>query len=587
MLGGGCGRAWRAWLAAAGLLSAALLLPAAAQANIEVEVSGVSGAMKANAEAYLSIRDAANQKDLDQATVDRLQRQAGPELREALRPFGYYNPFIDARLEGAAPKWKAQYIIHPGPRTVWKRVDIQISGEGAADFEKELARMHHRLQEGEGILHSDYDEAKAILSSAAYARGYLDAQYVEAELRVTPADNSAEAVLHFDTGSRYRFGEFSIEQTGERPLEDAFLRRYVKIHAGAEYDPQKLLDTQFALSDLGYFQSVEMLPQREQAQDHQVPILIRTTPRKSQRYDFGIGYGTDTGVRGSVASDFRHLNDTGHSLHVETQVSHIKNTAAGEYRIPRGDKPGEMFTLNGVLGQQDYSAGLSRFYGFGAGLARTPGKWQRRYYLKYLHEDSTLGEDVTTADMLMPGLTLNRAALDDAIYTRRGWSLFFDVHGAVKDAMSSVSFTQAHLIVKGAYPLWQRTRLLARYETGANLVDQFSRLPASQRFFAGGDQSVRGYDYQSIGPRDANGAVVGGNFLTTMSLELETRVYGNWGAASFYDAGGVENHVSPKLKQGIGVGLRYRAPIGSVQIDLAHPVEDNGVRLHIGVRVGL
>lgn len=566
---------------------ATVLLPGSALANIDVEVSGVSGAMKSNAEAYLSIRDAANQKDLDQATVDRLQRQAGPELREALRPFGYYNPFIDARLSGEAPKWKAEYIIHPGPRTVWKRVDIEISGAGSEDFEKELKRMRHRLQQGEGVLHSDYEEAKAMLSSAAYARGYLDGQYREAELRVTPGDNTADAVLHYDTGPRYRFGEFRIEQGGDRRLDDRFLRRYVKIRKGGVYDPQKLLNTQFALSDLGYFDRVEMLPQREQAQDGEVPILIRTTPRKSQRYDFGVGYGTDTGMRGSVASDFRQLNDTGHSLHLETQVSKIKNAAAGEYRIPRGDKPGEMFTFGGNLGQQDYVSGSSRFRGLSMGLTRTPGKWQRRYYLKYLHENSTLGEDVTTADMLMPGLTLNRASLDDAIYTREGWSLFFDVHGAVKDMASSVSFTQAHLLLKGAYPLWQRTRLLARYETAANLVDQFSRLPASQRFFAGGDQSVRGYSYQSIGPRDANGAVVGGNFMTTMSLELETRVYGNWGVAAFYDAGGVDNHISPQLRQGVGGGLRYRAPIGSVQIDVAHPVEDNGVRLHIGVRVGL
>ncbi len=97
----------------AAALALALLWPTLALARVDIEISGVSGEIKTNALAYLSLRDVAEQKDLDQATVERLQRQAGPELREALRPFGYYNPFIDAKLEGKAPRWRATYFIDP------------------------------------------------------------------------------------------------------------------------------------------------------------------------------------------------------------------------------------------------------------------------------------------------------------------------------------------------------------------------------------------------------------------------------------------------------------------------------------------
>lgn len=576
------------WFARLMLVTA--LWPLAGHAGIRVEIRGVEGAIRDNAEAYVSIRDEANAPELDQATVERLHRRAGPQLRESLRPFGYYNPFIDAALSGAAPDWQAVYTIDPGPRAVLAAVELQISGPGAADFDAEHKALLDSLRAGSPLAHADYDRAKAALANAAYAKGYLDAQYRVAELQVTPAENRAAAVLHFDTGPRYYFGEFTVQQDpARRQLDAAFLRRYVPIRPGKPFNPQVLLKTQFALGDLGYFDSVEVLPQREQAVDGRVPILIKTTPRKSQHYDFGLGYGTDTGVRGLVGAEFRQLNDTGHTFRTEAQVSEIKNAAYGEYRIPLGRKPGEVVSLTAQLGEQDYDAGVSRFRRFGTSLSRTPGKWQRRYSLDYLHEESSLGEDHVTADLLMPGLTLNRSRLDDPIYARIGWSLFADAHGAVNNIGSTVSFFQLHGVLKGVYPLGTRGRLLARYEYGANFVEEFTRLPASQRFFAGGDQSVRGYDYQSIAPTDSQGAIIGGNFLTTFSLESEFRVHESWGVAAFWDGGGVDDVVAPDLKYGVGIGARYRVPVGSIQIDIAHPLDRSGssLRLHLGVRVGL
>ncbi|MGH8443621.1 MAG: autotransporter assembly complex protein TamA, partial [Solimonas sp.] len=170
-----------------------------------------------------------------------------------------------------------------------------------------------------------------------------------------------------------------------------------------------------------------------------------------------------------------------------------------------------------------------------------------------------------------------------------GWSLYTDVHGAAHNVLSTVSFVQAHAILKAAWPVLQRSRLLLRYEYGANWVEDFGRLPASQRFFAGGDESVRGYGYQKLAPEDADGNVIGGNFLTTFSAEMETPVWGNWGVAVFGDGGGASDHVAPDLHYGVGAGVRYRSPVGSIRLDLAHPLDrdESPVRLHFGVRVGL
>ncbi|SFF23906.1 autotransporter secretion outer membrane protein TamA [Fontimonas thermophila] len=560
-------------------------LSAVAQAQIAVRIDGLDGELRDNAELHLT-RLTETQEDLDSDLAEALLHDGFQDIRRALEPFGYYNPVMDGKLEGTAPRWTAHYRVDPGPRTHLDRVELRIEGEGAEQLAPVREAVLRRLREGAPLRHADYEAAKERLASAAYAAGFLDARFTQAELRVIADDNLAQVYLVFDTGPRYRFGAVTIEQD---ILDPDVLARYVRIRSGAIYDPQALLDTQFALGDLGYFETLDILPQREAATDHAVPIVIRTTPRKRARYDLGLGYGTDTGARVSAGTQIRRLNRAGHTAKAELRLSQIKNTAQAEYRIPLGRRVGESVGLSGELSEERLEDGDSRKWGLQLSLSRIPGDWQRRLYLAFTHEESRLGATRQTADLLTPGLSLNRAELDDPIYTRRGWSIFFDAHGAVRDVLANTSFLRTQVIVRGALPVGAHARLLGRYEYGANLVETFGELPASQRFFAGGDQSVRGYAYQSLGPTDAQGNVIGGKFLNTASIELERRIWRDWGAALFYDAGGADDDPAPRLFQGIGAGVRYRAPVGSVQVDVAHPLDgpDGGVRLHIGVRVGL
>lgn len=578
-------------LASALLCIALACASAPLRAAIDVEIDGVGAELRDNIELRLGIVLAAEREDLDQGLVEALHQRADAEIRVALQPYGYYRPEIESTLQGEAPHWRARYRIVAGPRTLLRQIDLLIDGEGADDFESEQRRIQRRLAPGTPLLHAHYEEVKALLASAAYAQGYLDARYRLSELRIHAEADAADVRLHFETGPRYYFGEVRIEQAdSDSRLSDAMLARYVAIKPGDVYDPQVLLDTQFALGDLGYFQTIDPLPLRDEAgADRQIPVTIHTTPLAPRRYDFGLGYGTDTGARVSAGAEFRRLNAAGHKLKLDTRLSEIKNTARGEYRIPQGVRPGEQIALAGELTQERYEAGDSLKYGVELSLSRTPGKWQRKLYIAFLHEESELGEEQQTSDLLTPGVSFNRSELDDPIYTRRGWSLFADLHGAQRGALSDTSFAQFRTQLRGAWPLSQRARLLGRYEFGASLVADFDELPASQRFFAGGDQSVRGYRYQSLGPQDADGNVIGGRYLTAASGELEARVVGNWGAAAFYDIGGAGDSPGPKLFQGIGLGLRYRAPVGSIQVDVAHPLDDpdGGVRLHLGVRVGL
>jgi translocation and assembly module TamA len=564
-----------------------------AHAELRVEVAGPQGAERDNVETRLQIRQQAGRKDLDQALVERLHEQAPGDIREALQPFGYYSPVIQADLGGQAPDWRARYQIELGPPTRIGTVDVQLQGEGAGQeaFESALRRIKRRLQEDDRLQHADYEAAKTALADAAYAGGYLDAHWVTSELRVNPDARRADIVLQLDTGPRYYFGKVTLEQEGLKP---EVIERYIVLREGDPFDPQKVLEQQFAFSELGYFQTVEIEPQRDKADaGHRVPLLIRAAPRNRSRYEVGVGYGTDTGARLSAGIDKRRLNRYGHTFDGDMRLSEIKNTAAGNYRLPLGEKPGENIALTALTESEKLEDGETYKYVLGVGLNRHPGKWQRRVYLEYTHEESELGEQVATADLLTPGVSFTRTEADDPIYARRGWYLFVDTHGAEKDLLANTRFVRSYLQTRGVYPLGWRMRLLGRMELGANFAEDFSELPASQRFFAGGDQSVRGYDYESIGNTDADGNVIGGEYLATFGIELERRIKGNWGAAVFTDAGGADSYFLPKLYYGAGIGLRYRAPVGSLQLDLAHPFtgdEDGqfaGIRIHIGVRVGL
>jgi translocation and assembly module TamA len=574
-------------------LLACAALPYPAAAGVKVTLEGLQRAERDNVEARLGILKFAQDKDASkgasEAQIRRLHRQAEDDIRGALQVYGFYSPRIRSELRQEDDDWLARYRIEPGPPVELDRVRLEIKGEGREFPALTAALGRSRLKQGQRLLHADYEETKAELSRAAYQNGFLDAQYSAHRLAVDVPRRRAQVTLVLETGPRYFFGELRVEQEG---LDQEFLARYIPIRYGEPFEPQKLLDAQFALSDLGYFGSVDVRLMREEAVDRHIPVVISATPRPKRRYDIGAGYGTDTGARATLGVEFRRLGGAGHKLRTDLRMSEVKNSVGADYRIPLGTKAGE--NLGFAAGYTDEKFGDgdgdSRRFDLSTSLTRTPGDWQRRVYLNYLYEETfftTTGRNLSK--LLFPGVSLARGETDDPIHARLGWYLFVDLHGTHKAVVSDTSFLQGKTVLRGVVPLGERARLVGRAEFGASLVEEFAELPASQRFFAGGDQSVRGYGYQSLGPRDASGTVVGGRFLNTYSAEAEYRIWGNWGAAVFLDLGNAANDPGPSLFAGTGAGLRYRAPIGTLQLDLAHPLDgdERGIRPHIGIRVGL
>ena len=576
------------------ILGLSLLASAPALAGIDVKVRGLGSDEEDNVYAQIGILDYARRVDSDKveydpAEVQRRFKQGEQDIRNALQPFGWYNAEIKSELRGAKPDWTAIYTVDAGPETDVTKLEILVDGPGKDDSSILKVRDHPRIKLGERLKHQSYEDLKTRLMEAANTSGYLDAQFTRHQLRVDGGINQAEIALTLDTGPRWYFGDISIDQDGR--LSDAFLRHYLKIAAGEPFDSSKVLATQFAFGDLDYFQSVEIeTPKDKAGEDRRIPVVIHTKPKKPQVYRLGVGSGTDTGPRGLLGVEFRRLNEQGHKLRIDLRPSQHISTAIAEYKIPTGHQPGDNYTFPVQFLRQDFQGIDERLYSVGVAYNRQLGAWQRRYYLTYANDDYTLpDEPAATSTLLTPGFSLSRTEVNDPIYPRRGWYAFLDVHAASTEVLSDTSFIETLIRLRGVLPLVRGVRLLARVEAGAAFVHAFATLPPSQRFFAGGDDSVRGYSYKSLGPQDANGHVIGGKYLSTGSIELNWDVYRNYGLAVFGDAGGADDVPNVHLHYGVGLGLRYRAPFGAIAVDLAHPLDPGAqvVRLHLGVRVGL
>lgn len=563
------------------------LLPAAALADgspVRVQITGVEGRLLDNVRVFLGILHPQAEGKLSDYQVHRLYAHAPAEIRAALEPFGYYSPRIDSKLEQKKGKWLALFHIDPGSATRLTAVDIRAEGEGRDNPAVRAALAKIGLAKGQVLNHVLYDQAKQALIGAAYDAGYLDARYTHHELRVEPERQAAQIHLVLDTGERYFFGPVTIDQD---ILAPDFVHRFVDFEPGDPFSTEKLLGLQLALRDSEYFSSVEMHADKSQAVDHRVPVQVGTEPTKPQKYLFSIGYGTDTGPRVGFGVLFRRINRHGHQFRINAQISEVKSNIRSQYKIPVGNVATDFVDFTADVEQNDVADINSRQYAIGTSYNNGWLGGRRRLYLTLQRESYSFGNGPSRqTDLFFPGIRYSRKIADNLLFTRKGYSFNVDAHGASEQVLSDTSFVRTEVSLRTVYPLGARGRLLLHAEYGAVKVTDFDALPPSQRFFAGGARSVRGYAYKELGPHNADGDTIGGRYLAVGSVEADYLVYGNFGVAAFFDAGNAANNPLPDPKRGVGVGLRYRTPVGMIRLDVAHPLDDPDRNWRIHVSIG-
>ena len=563
-----------------GLLLLCLCAALYAAQGIRVVVEGIQGEALENVMQLLGIAQLPADGEVSEARVRRLHARAPEEIRQALAPFGYYRVEVEPQLSRSGEGWLARYLVKPGTRVPIETLDVRLEGDARDDpvFRDLLGSLP--LHVGDPLNHQEYERAKRALQKLAAERGYFDARLARSEVRVRLEPYTAAVHLVLDSGPRYRFGPVRFEKT---VIRDALLQGFVPFAPGAPYHSAEVLELHNALLDSDYFEQVEVRPRPDQAQDLAVPVDVQLSARKRSRYSVGVGYGTDTGARASVGLERRYVNKRGHRFLAELQVSQIRTRLKTRYEIPVRDPRTDRVFVRAQYTDEDIDTSTSKATEVGVGLEQKLGLWRQAFILTYLQSDFVIGSETGNSTLLMPGASWVRLKADDPIYPTHGSRVGLDVRGAYDGLLADTSFLQARLFGK-----WVRGvgdgRILFRADIGSTWVDEFRQLPPEVRFFAGGDVSVRGYDYNTLGPTNDLGEVIGGRHLLVGSVEYEHRLAENWSGAVFYDVGNAIDSFGDELESGVGVGVRWRSPVGWVRVDLAKPLtEDEGVRLHLRI----
>ena len=566
-----------------GLLLLGVLLPLAVYPlDVRITVKGLNGDLKTNVLAFLSVEQEKKRESLTPSRLRLLHKRATEEIRKALQPFGYFKPRVEGRLEQKDEIYWLTYQIEPGPQVRLGEVDFQVAGEGRND-----PRVNTRfpLSEGDALDQVAYEKAKQQLLADTVEAGYLNARYTKHQLQVDLERYSASIRLHLDTGVRFFFGEVHFLQDVMNP---EFLNRYVRFRPGDPYSYEKLLTLQSNLIDSEYFKSVEVHAQRERAEGDRVPIDIELTPNKRDRYRIGLGYSTDTGPRLTLDWKRRRVGPNGHRMRSELRVSKPHSTLSAEYLIPL-QRPSKDYLSYGASSDR-YDTDSRKGYLTLVNARQSVGSeigWRRTVGLDYSYESYELADQEDIAFLLVPNIQWTRLKTDKKDFLLSGYKLDYRLEGAYDKFFSKTSYLQFSTHDKGIYGLNEDWRLLARVDLGATRTDDLLKLPASKRFFAGGDNSIRGFDFEKLGPTNADGELVGGRYLAVGSVELERRIAGKWSGAVFFDAGNAfDPDYEAKVEYGAGFGVRWRSPVGPLRVDFASGLSADETQLRLHVVIG-
>ncbi|MGA7540860.1 MAG: BamA/TamA family outer membrane protein [Steroidobacteraceae bacterium] len=615
------------------LLAGVFAVPLA-RADVTITIRGVADPLRSNVLAYLSFARYQRSKGLTSDTVDRLQSRIGREVQSALRPFGYFEPKVRSSVTASGPgKWQVTITIDPGQPVILRKVDVGLVGPGASSplFTRITSKLPFHA--GERLNQAEYEGVKGDLLRTAATYGYLDATLTRHELLVDPAKHTASIALELETGVRYRFGATTIEQ---HAVSEKLVRRYLRYRQGDPFDLTEVLRTQFALDDTEYFSDLEVLPGTPDRATRTVPVSIRAATSRPNVYSFAGGYATDTGARGILSWQDRRVNSYGHKMSVDLEAAQVtKYSLQSRYVIPFGDPAVENLTLAGTVEQQQLADVDARTDSIGPSLTRVTGRWQTVWFVNAVHATGTVqttasgalnsssaciagatgpgaacSANVTigipTSDMLVPGVdvaSVPKGYLGEPMFEH---GFFAEIRGSQGAFGSKADFLQVHVQLERVFALAPKWHLLLRDELGATFASHFTQLPPVMRFFAGGEDSVRGFAYNDLSPTQqycvpgtqiCDLAKAGGKDVITGSVEFDRDLPRNFGVAAFFDYGNAFDHFgaqcapasgpsppqcSALIQYGAGIGFRVRLPVLTLGIDVGQPLsQSGGPRLYI------
>ena len=542
---------------------------------VVVEVSGASEALAENLKAFLP-----SLRRLDcgstPSRVERFIEASSEKLTEGAEALGYFNAEFETIPVRQNECWVLKIRVKPGETVKVKKLNIQLTGKGKTLTEFQAILENPPYQPGDVLVSQDYEDFKTRLKRTANSLGFFDADLNRHTIKVNPKTHQADIDLVFDTGERYRFGKVTIEQD---ILGKKFINRYRLIREGEVFRSEELIKQQRLLEKSNYYKMVQVRAGYDKAAKHVIPVDIKMTRRKRYTYKGSLGFSSSDGVFLQGSMDSHWVNNKGHQLNLVTRLSQKDPSVGLKYKIPLWKPEFEFATLSASFNRSNNNDIRGTALKLGLDYhRRNDSGWEQIGSINYLNEETQVdGEEATQSQLTLLGVSTQKTKRDDALFPTKGWRLQAGLKGAVGGFLSDQSILQTEVKGKYLYSLAgaKKGKIILQGKLGSTLIGDFNEIPKSLRYFAGGQNSVRGYGFERLGETNANGDVIGGKHIVTMNIEYEHPVKDKISAAVFVDAGNAFNQWNDySLNVGYGVGVRYKSPLGPVRVDLAVPEND-------------
>ena len=577
-------------------------------------------------ERNLELQRFRNLPDLQTSELRRLLVAADANARELLATRGYFTPTItitSQASEVADGPTAITVAVQPGEPTRVASVQWRFSGSGtqvqAFTRRQEALQRRWLLPVGEPFTQEAWDDAKNQALRRLHERSYPRARWASSRAEIDPESQQAHLFLHIDTGPAYRFGPLVVED-GERYDPDG-ARRLARLPSGDDFSEVEMLDAQQRLASSGYYDAV-FLSLDTSAQDVAeaarapaaspitpddapvpsevtAPVLAQVRESAMQKWVFGVGVSTDSGARLSIDHLYNRLPWLGWRATSKLALDKDAQVLESQWVSLPDDANWRRFG-SGQLKREVTGSYKVNSLRLRAGVSKTTGNYDRNYYLQYDTDtphglDAPAPSGAISANFGWTGRYFNRNTNPS-----RGYGLGLELGVGTTLRSQRDPFARVHLRGQSFWPLGKVTvgadtarpvqrnaRLSLRSELGAVWSRQDAQVPASQLFITGGDVSVRGYSYRSIGASTEQGSLYGGRYLGVLSAEWQRPIalrgdLTHWESALFVDVGAVTNalhDVQPQV--GVGAGLRWNSPVGPLQTDLAWGVQAKALRLHL------
>ncbi len=517
--------------------------------------------------------------------LQRLVAEARVETERAAAAEGYFSAVVGTAIEQQGEVSLVRITVEPGPRTTVMAVDLQFRGAVAAGGERNerriaAVRKAWLLTPGAPFRQADWEAAKRAAVAELGRELYAGASIAASEARVDPERRAATLRVELDSGPPFRFG--SVRVSGTRRYSPAIVENLYAIRPGDDYDATRLAVFQRRLLETGYFATAQIAVNRDPASADAAPVDVTVVDARAQRIDTGISFSTDVRLGGQF--NYTHQDLAGSALRLRTMLKADARTQTANASIDTPPRTGGVW--NTVTAeyeatdiQNQRTEGMMGGVSYNWGVERTPSQIS----LSAHHERQVIvGSTTERNDAVFLGFRQVYRYTDDPLLPRSGVLGSVGL-GTSLPGMATQQFVRGTAKVNVLVPMGRTVDLAARAEGGIVLADTRSGIPTAFLFRTGGDQTVRGYAYQSIGvPQGA--AVVGGRYLAVGSVEATYWFAGDWGAAAFVDAGDAfDNRNGMDLAVGYGVGVRWRSPIGPFRADVAYGQRDSSLRLHFSV----